>query len=41
MSDPTPGAGAHDDDLDVATPEEVDPTDGTDEDDMPIDNPAG
>jgi len=29
---------AHDD---VAKPEDVDPIDGTDEDDLPIDNPSG
>lgn len=27
--------------VDVTSPEEVDPDDGTDEDDKPIDNPAG
>jgi hypothetical protein len=27
--------------VDVTSPQEVDPEDGTDEDDKPIDNPAG
>ena len=28
-------------DVDVASPDEVDPSDGTDDDDAPVDNPAG
>ncbi|MCS6586947.1 hypothetical protein NYQ25_18415 [Curtobacterium flaccumfaciens pv. flaccumfaciens] len=28
-------------DAEVTDPMDVDPTDGTDEDDMPVDNPAG
>ena len=36
-ADSTPDA----DDLDVATPDEVDPEDGSDQDDLPIDKPSG
>ena len=42
MSDTSHHDHDHDHDSDdVASPEEVDPIDGTDENDRPIDNPSG
>ena len=37
-----PAEGQHEaPDVEVASPDQVDPDDGTDEDDAPVDNPAG